>query len=270
MAIDKIIQSQGKNSHSSELPHQLKFYMLIFFIEGSGRHFVDFNWYPVEENSLVYLSKGQIHAFDFSQNLNGFCIVFTEKYLLGSSTSLQANFAYRLANPQIFSPVVQISKILEFNTYSNLLREEFNNLNSYNREDILDSLFAALILKLESLKQNQLINLNDASTIETYQKFTFLIEKNISISRSASFYAKEIAISYKHLNSICKKLVNKTAKSVIDDVVILHAKRSLIYSTLNIAQVANLLGFEDQTNFSKYFKKHTGLTPKSFIKTTTT
>ncbi|MBI0400047.1 helix-turn-helix transcriptional regulator [Cyclobacterium marinum] len=52
----------------------------------------------------------------------------------------------------------------------------------------------------------------------------------------------------------------------MDDFIILQAKRNLINSTTNSAELAYKLGFEDPTNFTKYFKKNTGLTPKSFIK----
>ena len=99
-----------------------------------------------------------------------------------------------------------------------------------------------------------------------FKKFNSLIEQNIAKSRSADFYANELAITYKHLNLICKELVNKTAKNVIDDFLILKAKRNLINTTMKSNELAFKLGFEDPTNFTKYFKKHTGLTPKEFTK----
>nr|WP_321236747.1 helix-turn-helix transcriptional regulator [uncultured Psychroserpens sp.] len=264
--IDKIEQNKGQYSHNPELPHQLKFYNLIFFTQGSGRHFIDFNWYPVQENSLVYLTKEQVNAFEFSKNLKGFCIIFTERYFVDCFSNLSKDFVFRLFNPQLFSPILQIPKQSDFNTYFNLLLNEFNNSNSFNQKTIIESLFVILVSKAEHLKQNQTFHLKDSSKIKIFQKFTSLIGKNLSNSRSADLYAKELAITYKHLNTVCKELVNKTAKNVIDDFVILQAKRNLINSTLKITEIAYKLGFEDPTNFSKYFKKNTGLTPNSFVK----
>ena len=57
--------------------------------------------------------------------------------------------------------------------------------------------------------------------------------------------------------------------SIINDFIVLQAKRKLINSDIKSAQLAHFLGFEDPTNFTKYFKKLTGLTPKSFKNTTT-
>lgn len=264
--IDKINQNKDQFLHNPELPHQLKFYSLIFFTEGSGRHFIDFNWYPVQQNSLVYLAKEQVNAFEFSEKLKGFCIVFTEEYFVECFSNLSNDFVFRLFNPQLFSPILQIPKTSDFENYFNLLQKEYNNSKSFNHKTIIDSLFAILISKAENLKQNQTFHIKDSSKIKFFQKFTSLIEKNLAKSRSADFYAGELSITYKHLNTICKELINKTAKNVIDDYVILQAKRSLINSTIKSSELAYKLGFEDPTNFTKYFKKHTGLTPNSFLK----
>ena len=78
--IFKIANKKQTGEHNSQLPHQLKFYNIIFFTEGQGRHYIDFKWYPVKEKTLVYLSKEQVHAFDFSSNLDGYCLVFTETF----------------------------------------------------------------------------------------------------------------------------------------------------------------------------------------------
>lgn len=266
LPIEKIAREKEQYNHNPELPHQLKFYNLIFFTSGFGRHFIDFNWFPVQENSLVYLTKEQVNAFDFSKNLNGFCIIFTEEYFVKCFSNLSKDFVFRLFNPQLFSPILQIPKQSDFKTYFNLLQQEFNHTESFNQKTIIESLFVILISKAEDLKKSQTVHITDSSKIKTFHKFTSLIESNLSKSRSADFYAKELTITYKHLNVICKELVNKTAKTVIDDFVILQAKRNLINSNLKITELAYKLGFEDPTNFSKYFKKHTNLTPNSFIK----
>ena len=72
--------------------------------------------------------------------------------------------------------------------------------------------------------------------------------------------------TYKHLNIVCKEVINKTAKQYIDEFVILEAKRNLVNSTIKSTELAYLMGFEESTNFVKYFKKHTGFTPNHFKK----
>ncbi|WP_299112164.1 helix-turn-helix transcriptional regulator [uncultured Winogradskyella sp.] len=261
--LDYIRQQKGFD-HNPEQPHQLKFYNLIFFTEGKGRHFIDFNWYPIQENTLIYLTKDQVNAFDFSTDFKGYCMLFTEDYFIDSFSHLPKDFVFRLFNPQLFSPILQVPRQSDFNSYFSLLLTEFANRAAFNQKTILESLFVILVSKAEYYKQHQTFHIKNSSQIQLFQKFTKLLEDSFHNTRSANFYASELGITYKHLNTISNELVNKTAKTVIDDYVILQAKRNLINSSIKSTQLAYKLGFEDPTNFTKYFKKNTGLTPKSF------
>lgn len=265
VSTDKIAQIRENNTHHSEQPHQLKFYNLIFFTQGHGRHFVDFCWHPVQKNTLVYLAKEQINAFDFSTDLKGFCMVFTESYFVHRFSNFTNDFVFRLFNPQLFSPIVQVPESSDFITYFDLLRKEYESPNTFNFQQVIESLFTILLSKAEQIRQYQHHKIKDTSKIIVFQKFSLLIEKHYAESRNALFYAKKLAITYKHLNIICKELMNKTAKNVIDDFVVLQAKRKMIHTDVKSAELAYAIGFEDPTNFTKYFKKQTGLTPKAFI-----
>ena len=71
-------------------------------------------------------------------------------------------------------------------------------------------------------------------------------------------------MTYKSLNKICKLAVNQTAKQLIDAHTILEAKRKLVIEGIQVQELAYELGFEEVTNFVKYFKKHTLVTPSQF------
>ena len=262
--IRTIARNKSDFKHNPEFPHQLDFYNLIFFTEGKGRHFVDFNWFDVKKGSALYLAKEQVNAFELSGDLDGFCLIFTEAYFVECFRTLPSEFVFRLFNPELLSPVVNVEEESDFLTYFNLLNLEYNNGRPFNKKSILDSLFVILISKLEEIKQAQSTRKLDDSKIRLFKRFTSLIETNFSNERSAQFYATELAITYKHLNAISKEVINKTAKNVIDDFIILQAKRILINSEIKSSELSYRLGFEDLTNFTKYFKKKAGLTPKSF------
>lgn len=261
--IHRIFRNREQYAHDPNLPHQLKFYNLIFFSKGSGRHFIDFNWYEVTEGSVVYLAKEQVNAFELSEHLDGYCIIFTEPYFVECFSHLPNNFFQRLFDPNAQS-VVNIAKDSDVWTYFHLLTEEYERKDQYNHETIIDSLFAILISKLEEIKlRNDQYPENAVKSI-VFHQFTSLLKENYAVQRNAQFYADRLSISYKHLNIICKEVVHKTAKHVIDDFIILQAKRNLINSDIKSTELAYTLGFEDPTNFTKFFKKRTGSTPKTF------
>lgn len=92
-----------------------------------------------------------------------------------------------------------------------------------------------------------------------------MLNEKIALTRNANDYCNFLNVSYQKLNSTCKALTNKTVKVFIDDFILLRAKRLLSEKDVNISEIAYFLGFDEPTNFTKFFKKNTNQTPKSFI-----
>ena len=66
------------------------------------------------------------------------------------------------------------------------------------------------------------------------------------------------------IDEVRKKMVNKNASSVIDDVAVMAASGLLRDFSLSVGQIAGMLNFKGQAAFTKFFKKMTGLTPTQF------
>jgi len=91
-----------------------------------------------------------------------------------------------------------------------------------------------------------------------------LVALNYTTTRTASQYADWIAIPLKELNKICHSYTGKTAKVFIIDYITLEAKRWLVTTRLPVKRIAYECGFSEPTNFLKFFKKNTGITPSKF------
>lgn len=84
--------------------------------------------------------------------------------------------------------------------------------------------------------------------------------------RDLQFYADKLCISEKHLSKTVKAVTGKSASRWIEDFVITESK-ALLYSTAKtISQIADEMGFSDQSLFGKYFKRVTGVSPKEYRK----
>ena len=102
------------------------------------------------------------------------------------------------------------------------------------------------------------LNLENALTLKR------LLEEHFKTVKSVSFYAEKMNVSPKTLNQTTLKIFGKSPKSIIDERVILECKRLLVHSNMSIKEIAFHLGFEEPTNFNKYFKKHLSTTPAHF------
>jgi AraC-like DNA-binding protein len=81
------------------------------------------------------------------------------------------------------------------------------------------------------------------------------------------FYAEQLFVTPKYLIQVIKKITGKTPGELIDEALITAAKIQLNDKSLSIKSISDHLSFADQQSFSKFFKKHVGLSPLTFRKT---
>jgi AraC-like DNA-binding protein len=247
-------------------PHRIQFHNLLYITQGNGTHFIDFNTYTIQEGSVVFINKNQIHAFDFINKPQGKLIIFTDGLLDTILSTMKTTiFApnHLLAS---YSPTYKLSHGLK-ETCDVLLTEieKEYQLIAPNLS-FLHLLFSAVLTKLAiDREQSYEQNLSE-SRAKKFNRFILLLEENYTTTRDAKNYADMLHMTYKTLNQICKLASNQTTKQLIDAHTILEAKRKLSIEDIRIQQLADELGFDEVTNFVKYFKKNTLMTPSQFKK----
>ncbi|MBI9058110.1 MAG: helix-turn-helix domain-containing protein [Labilibaculum sp.] len=256
-----ITDALNPTDHSPYLPHRLNFYAILIITEGEVNHIVDFKVHNLRKGDVMVISKGQIHAFEKDADYKGYLVVFSEAFMqkyIAQSTIAQINHLYNyfLKQEKINNP--DYNQIL-FTTLQKEIKRD-----SSSQPNIIACLLTVYLLKLSDENTCAVTTSIDNKYLEYFNHFKHLIEQNYSKTRDAKEYASDIAISYKHLNDVCKEIVKTTAKSFIDNYVILEAKRMLVSTSLSVKEIAFTLGFDEATNFLKYFKKHTSLTPVEF------
>ena len=154
-------------------------------------------------------------------------------------------------------------------TFGNIFDEiyqEYKATDTFAKEEILRLLLKLFLLKAERKKRTLIREEKNSEWFIKFGVFRNELEQHFSESRNAKKYARIMNISYKHLNEICRSVTGKTAKKFIDTYVILEIKRRLAISSASVKELTYQLGFDEPTNFVKYFKKHTGQSPSQFRK----
>ena len=98
-------------------------------------------------------------------------------------------------------------------------------------------------------------------------RFLEMIFDRNSTPQNAGYYAGELGITLNYLNKIVHQQTGKTATSWIDISRVNMAKNLLQDKNIPIIDVAVAVGLDDQSYFSRFFKKLTGLTPSEYRKT---
>ncbi len=165
----------------------------------------------------------------------------------------------------------QLIKLLDqdrsdFGQLLDMVRKDFE-VKDYLQGEMLRSLLKRLLIKATRMAK---INLPEptinTSQLNVIRNYNILVEKHFREYHTVQDYAKLLFKSPKTLSNIFPKYTDKSPLMVINERILLEAKRLLIYSDLTTNDIALDLGYKDPSHFSKFFKKHNGLTPTNFRK----
>ena len=257
-------------SHSPEAPHRVSFFMIIYIERGEGKHMVDFQEYPFRAGSMIFVQREQVHAFDLSSKPKGKVLLFTQAFLDNVHTNMRLpNYTPTHLNQQ-HTPLLCLDAVNNKRSQT-LINEITTEIKLDNSDPLLIMyLFSALALLLHRLRPEMRHDKLSTEQSLKLARFFALMQEHFEHIRDANWYANQINTTYKTLNQVCKVATGLTAKQMIDAFTLIEMKRRLIVTNAPSQQIAYDFGFEDASNFVKYFKKQTTLTPSQFQKKYTT
>lgn len=145
------------------------------------------------------------------------------------------------------------------------MRDELKHNKDNSQADILQNLLHNFLLHSEREKRKQTFTeIKKGADLDYVMLFKDLLETSYKNQKQVNYYVKEIITTEKRLNQATTKVLGKTPKEIIDDRIMLEAKRVLAHTTESVKEIGYVLGFEEPTNFIKYFKKHSRVTPTQF------
>ncbi len=255
------------NSEHSSKPHSHSYYQLIWFQSNQGNHFVDFNSYSIQKDRLFFIAKSQIHYFEKRKDYQGVLLHFNESFLLQNEKDIEFFINYNLFN-NLETPYFEIPPALipELNTYVNQIKNEIHNVQSFGHQAILTNILKSFLITIEREKRKNSPASISSETSFSLSKFRKLLEINYRNNWSVTKYATELNVSVKTLNNLIKSKTGKTTSTMINDRIILEAKRKLFHSNSFVNEIGYDLGFQDPSYFVKFFKKQVKLTPSEFRK----
>ena len=262
----KELFQQKRSDHNPEELHKVEFFILLLITEGQGYHTVDFTEYNYEKGTLLTIRKDQIHKFFKGSGAEGYLLLFTDEFLVSYLEQLEAQKSLQLFNELLGTPKIQLSEAdfeIVTGIVSRIEREYFKRMDDYSL-GIIRSELHILITKLYRIKSKSKQIIADKKYLSEFITFQKLVEKNVVETTRVADYAEMMAISTKTLNTISKSVVDKTAKEFIDEISTKQIKRLLINTSLPIKEIAYASGFEETTNFYKYFRRQVGMTPEQF------
>lgn len=242
--------------------HRHDFFFIIALQKGDGTHEIDFTTYNVFDNSVFFMRPGQVHQLQLKADSTGYIVEYnTEFYHPKDKLSTQR---LRKASNKNYCKleINRFKKLLDILTY---IYQEYTGKEEGFQEVIkanLDIFFIEFVR--QSPNPNGLSTNVNPYTQERLEEFLELLEMHITNYKQVSQYTDLMNLSPYQLNEITKATMGKTASALINEHIILEAKRNLLATPNQIKDIADQLGYEDVSYFIRFFKKQTGYSPEAF------
>lgn len=251
--------------HSQFEFHKVSFYGIFLCTHSGGVYNINFKDHRFKKGTLFTLRKDNVHKF-YRNKAKGLLLVFTENFVLSYSNQLEASKTFLLFNEMLASPKLQLNEteFKEVTTLIKLIQDEYHAAKDDHSVSIIRNYVQVIIAKLFRIKLKGNVVFENQKYLSKFLNLQALVEKECFQNKTVTYYAKTLGVTSKTLNNITQSILNKSAKTFINEIVIIQSKRLIINSNDSLTEIAFQTGFDEPTNFFKYFRKYAGLSPSEF------
>lgn len=247
------LKKDGKKEIST--PTKFNFYIMVLCLTGGSIRKVAQYDYNIREYSLQLIPPEVIHSFhDIHEDTKYYTILFEKDFCseIDILNFHNVNFDHVDLDLEIFNKIKKLYEEIQY---------ELVNDEKDNRTYVKNLLIQILII----LKREKLKNEIKKSRVDSIcRQFLSLVEIHFNLKRTIGCYAKLMGLSSKHLSETLKKELGKSALHFIHERTLKEAKYLLVYTSSSISIISNELNFQNISQFTRFFKKNTGVSPSKY------
>lgn len=247
-------------------PHRHDFFEVLFLTKGSGIHVIDSSEYTINPPCVFFMSPGQAHKLELSSDVEGYIYIFAAEFYLYDKNNqnrlLEFPFYFTINQD---NPPLLLREKLDCIFFEQLFVKAIGELGKKDGSvNLIRSLLDSILNYASTLYESDIQSVTTGKGHLLVKRFFQLVEENYQNNFRVGEYAQMLAITPNHLTQTIKQLTGRTSNEVLQSKQILEIKRLLVHTNLSVTQIADELNFTDQSYFTKFFKKATGLTPGKF------
>lgn len=246
-------------------PHRHDFYHVVWVTRGSGVHIIDSEQYEVKPDSLFFMSPGQVHDFQLSEDTEGYTINFSAEFYalqLKNKNSLNEIPVYAIEQP-ISAVYLDPAQADDLRKLIEDIAAEYEGEQS-GHHDLLRSYLSIFLIKASRMAEPAANGDPTQRSVSITRRFKGLLEQHFRTVVEVEQYARMLRVTERALNEATRRAAGVTASKLIRERVMLEAKRLLLHSEVAVSEIADQLSFDDPAYFSRCFKKHTGRSPVDY------
>ncbi len=242
------------NPYDYKRMHRHDYYELILVNSGNGNQIIDFSSYAIQQGDIYVVYPGQVHLMH-RESANGLVLQFRKnifEYIFSlKHYNLYSNNALYKYDAATFNHLFHIAEQIKTILSASQSLTSFSKHKAYSYLQII-------LLSLAEVNNTKTANDIDRNMMDEYLS---LISTHVFEKKKVTEYAQMLNCSADKLNEVCKKAINQTASSLIQEALLMEIRRLLLMNEMSLKEIAFHLNFDSQSNFSGFVKKQTGLSP---------
>jgi AraC-like DNA-binding protein len=248
--------------------HRIDFHLLIFVTSGKCNHVVDFKPVRCRSGSLLVLRPSQAEQFDVTSDWDGWLVLFRPEFLFLpqlEGTSDDLHLASILASHPEPLTLHKHELHVAMAIVAQMHEDSKLDTSATEVQALLRHQLCALLVRIGIVRRRQVAeHLTLQSELQRFRRFHQLVEQSFAKWHQVTQYARSLGCTEQTLTRATTGVAGITAKAFVVSRINLEAKRLLAHTSSSVASIADSLGFDDPSNFVKFFKRETGCTPSEF------
>ncbi|MEL7245989.1 MAG: AraC family transcriptional regulator [Cyanobacteria bacterium J06573_2] len=248
------------------------YYSIIIISNGRGKYFINNHSYVTKPCTIYFTNPGHIKGFEIYELTTGFVITFAESFLKQYvRENIFNEFPFLIA--ELAPPQYPNRELFqEFDKLGNQIINEYESSSAYKFK-IIGSLMVVLLLKIKEKFWQTYNPINESdSGSQIVIAFKRNLEKHFRDLTTGSInslyrvqdYAQAQHLHPSYLSTVIKSKTGKSVNNWITEKIVAESKAFLSHSSISVQEIAYKLGFKEPSHFSRFFKKHAGMSPSTF------
>lgn len=240
--------------------HRHDFFYILVLENGKGYHEIDFRSYVVTDHTVFFMRPGQVHQIELKAGSTGYLIHFRDEFYLPQDQNAG----------RLLRKLSQLNHYeLNADQFQKLMRVLMPTFQEYTDkqaqyQEVIKANMGIFFIELFRVQNNNPADQVSLYNQERLEQLLSLLERHVFSHKQVAEYAAMLNLSTYQLNAIVKTTLGKTCSELINEYLILEAKRYLLATSNQVNQIGYSLGYEDVSYFIRFFKKYTGHSPEAF------
>lgn len=238
--------------------------LILWNIEGEMVLYIDHVEHRIAANRIVFLTEfhkvtvrsvGLVRLIRFNRSF--YCIIDHDE-----EVGCKGILFYGSAHV----PVITVSneEVVKFQTLWEMLSLEMESRDNLQQEMLQMMLKRFVILSTRLFKKQYRLPATGKVQLDTIREFNYLVESHFRTKHTVAAYAALLNKSPKSLTNLFALNGQKKPLQIIQDRLLLEARRQLLYTDKIVKEIAYEMGFEDLQTFSRFFSNKEGVSPREY------